>query len=76
MPFGGAMIDRDGRAGYICERSQALLESTDVIGGRRQAEHDDARHAGKPLRLGCARRRERPGQRGQQEAAAVHYSMT
>jgi hypothetical protein len=45
---------------------------------RRQAGHEEP-DPPKLLRLprsSAERRDERPGQRGQQEAAAIHYSMT
>jgi hypothetical protein len=39
-------------------------------------EERDPWYLSRLLRLAGERRRKSPGQRGQQEAAAVHYSMT
>jgi hypothetical protein len=41
-----------------------------------QEESADAPHLPRLLRLDDERRGERPSQRGQQEATAVHYSIT
>jgi hypothetical protein len=45
-------------------------------GGLAWDKYPDAVHLSQLLRIGDDRRGERPGKRGQQEAAAVHHSMT
>ena len=68
----------------VPESLQTLSQGSNRLSGRSlldtKHENYDARRRpsrlSRPLRLGGERRGERPSQRGQQEAAAVHYSIT
>jgi hypothetical protein len=81
LPLGGAPLDHDVLALHVSQLMQAFQERTKNgtsrlwpghVGGRRSSEEDaDPPHLPR-LRLSGERRGEGTGQRGQQEASAVH----
>jgi hypothetical protein len=78
LPLGISVFDHDVAALDVTEVTQSLTEGLLYVGvsgqvGRQVADSSDL---GRLLGLGGERRGEGPGQRGQQETAAVHYSRT
>src|SRR4029453_16020203 len=69
-----APLDRDGAAFEVSEIAEGLSHFLGKrISGNVGKENADAMHLRRPLGLSGERRGERSSQRGQQEAAAVHY---
>src|SRR5262249_36864025 len=74
-----AIFDRDGLSFLVPKITKPLTEGLEVrrvVFRGREAKEPDPVHLRRLLPLGRERRGERPNQRGQQEAAAVHHSST
>jgi hypothetical protein len=77
LPFCSPILHEKVLPLHITELPQTLLESRDVRVMQSCRGYDaDPRDLRRLLRLHGERRSEHTGQRGQQEAAAVHHSMT
>ena len=75
----GQVVDIDGPPIYVTQITQVFEEWAKSVRLRRtwvKRKEAEPRSFPRLLRQGRERRGERTGQRGQQEAAAVHHSMT